>query len=108
MVDIIETDFPRLAAEKYKKLKPKEQKKVDEGIRRIILTKNDIKNALTAKGKTVSEPMYRALKSYQELTENLYQTLRQAVDKRSNAIITLSSLHKRFKCIFYGRSYGAS
>ena len=95
MVDIIETDFPRLAAEKYKKLNPKEQKKVDEGNRRIILNKNDIKNALTAKGKTVSEPMYRALKSYQELTENLYQTLRQAVDKRSNAIITRLQMNGR-------------
>ena len=49
MVDIIETDFPRLAAEKYKKLKPKEQKKVDEGNRRVVLTEADIKDALTAK-----------------------------------------------------------
>ena len=95
MVDIIETDFPRLAAEKYKKLKPKEQKKVDEGNRRVVLTEADIKNALTAKGKTVSAPMYKALKAYQELTENLYRTLRKAVDKRSNAIISRLQMNGR-------------
>jgi hypothetical protein len=95
MVDIIETDFPRLAAEKYKKLKPKEQKKVDEGNRRVVLTEADIKDALTAKGKTVSAPMYKALKAYQELTENLYRTLRKAVDKRSNAIISRLQMNGR-------------
>ena len=58
----------------------KDKAKVDKGERRIILTESDIKNAVVKEGKPLSPQMYKALASYHELTENLYSTLRNAVN----------------------------
>ena len=87
MVNIIENDFPRLATEKYNKMTPKEKVKIDKGERRLKITEADIKNAILPDGKPLSPQMYKALTSYHELTENLYGTLRNAVNKRTDAIV---------------------
>ena len=93
MVTVIENDFPRLATEKYNKMSSKDKAKVDKGERRIVLTEADIKNAIVKDGKPLSPQMYRALTSYHELTENLYSTLRNAVNKRSDAIVMRMQLN---------------
>ena len=95
MVTVIENDFPRLATEKYNKLSSKEKAKVDRGERRVVLTESDIKNAVVKEGKPLSPQMYKALTSYHELTENLYSTLRNAVNKRSDSIIMRLQLNGR-------------
>ena len=96
MVSIIEgkfeggvptSGFPKLAMDKYKAMKPKDQALVDAGKKTIKLTDNDIARVMNEAGKTPSDPMFKALKGYQELTDNLYRTLRNAVNKRTDAII---------------------
>jgi len=87
--------FPKLAIDKYNKLNSKDKAKVDNGERRIILTESDIKNAIVKKGEPLSPQMYKALTSYHELTENLYSTLRNAVNKRSDAIVMRLQLNGR-------------
>ena len=78
MVSIIEgkfeggvptSGFPKLAMDKYKAMKPKDQALVDAGKKTIKLTDNDIARVMNEAGKTPSDPMFKALKGYQELTD---------------------------------------
>ncbi len=96
MVSIIEgkfeggvpvSGFPKLAMDKYKAMKPKDQALVDAGKKTIKLTDADIARVMTKAGKEPTTQMFAALKGYQKLTDNLYRTLRNAVNKRTDAII---------------------
>ena len=87
-----ESGLPKIVQDKYNKITdPKVKEKIDSGERRIKLTKNDLAGLDMFKDRSIDpkykDAIYRSLETYMELTDGLYQTLRNGVDKRIDSII---------------------
>jgi hypothetical protein len=96
-INIVENGMTNAIKAKYSLLKDKAKagdekaidfvKKLDDG--KAVLRLNDLEMASLVKdanGNKLSKPMYRALKNYNEMMENLYTTLRNGVTARIDSI----------------------
>jgi|ETNvirenome_6_85_1030632.scaffolds.fasta_scaffold07050_2 hypothetical protein len=84
---------------KYLKMSKSDRGKVDRGEKTVKASKKDLRQ-VKIDGEEISDQMYGALENYMELSDGLYKSLRQGVDKRIDSIIK--------KLVASGRDVSAS
>ena len=88
MIENRDTGIPAILKKVYEKksVNKKWKKDVDEGKRRVKLTKDDLANLRMSNGEPISNNMYEAMTHYMNLTNDLYATLRRGIAKRVDSI----------------------
>jgi hypothetical protein len=75
---IWESGIPKLLQDKYNNLNKKDKKKIDEG-RILRLTDQDLAKLKMPDGSNITNDMYSAIKTYTNLMDGLYNTLKLGV-----------------------------
>ncbi len=88
MIENVDTGIPAILKEVYKKksVNKKWKKDVDEGRKRVKLTKDDLAKLKMSNGEPISDNMYKAMTHYMNLTNDLYAVLRRGISKRVDSI----------------------